>query len=162
MEPVSQGAWLAGVHANHGTLALAIRNKNMIPGIEPLYQRIASAMKAAIPEEWTTAEFHAMFYSDGSTYEAEYVRKADGRAISFQPEGDGDRAIRELRRSFRQAGQPVWGQVRFFLRVDSSFDAKWDYEGCNDKGDLNFDEEAELLRHEERRLRLIAGKPRQD
>lgn len=133
----------------------------MIPGIEPLYQRIADAMTTAISEEWSVAEFHALFYEGSSTYEAEYVRRADGRAIGFQPASDGSRAIRELRKAFRQAGHRVWGQVRFTLRADGSFNAQWGYDGCDANGDLPFDEEAELRRHEERRLRLVAGKPRQ-
>lgn len=133
----------------------------MIPGIEPLYQRIADAMTTAIPEEWSVAEFHALFYEGSSTYEAEYVRQADGMAIGFQPASDGSRAIRELRKAFRQAGQTVWGQVRFILRADGSFKAQWGYDGCDANGDLPFDEVAELRRHEERRLRLVAGKPRQ-
>jgi len=129
----------------------------LIPGIEPLYQRIADAMTAAIPEEWASAEYHAMFYAHGSTYEAEYVRP-DGVARSFAP--DGGRAIRELRRLFQQAGRPVWGQVWFLLRADGSFNARWGYDGCDANGDLPFDEATELRRHEERRLRLVAGKPR--
>ncbi|MCE9560867.1 MAG: antitoxin YezG family protein [Planctomycetes bacterium] len=132
----------------------------MIPGIEPLYQRIADAINSTIPEEWVSAEFHALFYADGSTYEAEYVRP-DGVARSFSPAGDGDRAIRELRKMFRQAGHRLWGQVRFMLRADGSFNAQWGYDGCDANGDLPFDEQTELRRHEERRLRLIAGKPRQ-
>jgi hypothetical protein len=133
----------------------------LIPGIEPLYQRIADAMTTAIPEDWSAAEFHAMFHPGGSTYEAEYLRNADGRAISFQPASDGSRAIRDLRKAFLQAGQPVWGQVRFLLRADGSFKAQWGYDGCDANGDLPFDEDAEVRRHEERRLRLVAGRPRQ-
>lgn len=133
----------------------------MIPGIEPFFQRIANAIATAIPEPWTLAEFHALFFADGSTYEAEYVRQADGVARSFVPEDDGDRAVRELRKAFRQAGHPVWGQVRFTLRSDGSFNAEWGYEGCDANGDLPFDEETELRRHEQRQRRLIAGTPRQ-
>ena len=132
---------------------------SLIPGIEPLYQRIADAMTAAIPERWSRAEFHALFYSDGSIYEGEYVRNPDGRAISFQPTSDGSRAIRELRDAFRQAGHPVWGEVRFVLRADGSFNAQWGYEGCDANGDLPFDEEAEFRRFEARRERLLAGRP---
>ena len=132
----------------------------MIPGIELLYQRIADAMTAAIPEEWASAEFHARFHSDGSTYEAEYVRP-DGGAVGFQPGSDGSRAIRELRRLFREASKPVWGELRFLLRADGSFNARWEYDGCDSHGDLPFDEVAELRRHGERRLRLLAGRAKQ-
>jgi hypothetical protein len=132
----------------------------MVAGIEQLYKRIADAMTTSIPEDWSVAEVHAIFYSDSSTYEAEYVREADGRAIGFQQASDGARAIRELRKAFRLAGLPVWGQVRFIVRSDGSFNAQWGYDGCDANGDLPFDEEAELRRHEERRQRLLAGKPR--
>lgn len=107
-----------------------------------------------------SAEFHALFYADGSTYEVEYVRP-DGVARSYSPASDGDRAIRELRKAFRRAGHRVWGQVRFILHADGSFNAQWGYDGCDASGDLPFNEEAELRRHEVRRLRLVAGKPRQ-
>jgi hypothetical protein len=130
----------------------------MIPGIELLYQRIADAMTSAIPEKWTAAECHARFYPDCSTYEAEYVRR-DGTARSFSPASDGGRAIRELRQAFRQAGHPVWGQVRFVLQADGSFNAQWDYEGCDANGDLALDVQAELRRREERFLRLTGGEP---
>ncbi len=133
----------------------------MIPGIEAFYQRIADAMTVAIPEDWSVAEYHALFYPDGSTYEAEYVRQVDGRAISFLPADGGDRAVREMRKAFRQAGHPLWGQVRFVLRSDGSFKAQWGYDGCDANGDLRFDEAAELRRHEERRQRLLTGRPRQ-
>ena len=129
----------------------------MIPGVEPLYERIAEAMAAAVPEEWVSAEYQARFYADGSTYEAEYIRP-DGVARSFTP--DGGRAVRELRRLFKQSGRPVWGQVWFLLRADGSFNVRWGYDGCDANGDLPFDGTAELERHEERRLRLLAGLPR--
>lgn len=132
----------------------------MIPGIESLYQRIVDAMTGTIPEEWVSAEFHAMFHAHGSIYEAEYVR-ADGIARNFAPAGDGGRTIRELRQLFKQAGQPVWGQVWFLLRSNGSFNARWGYDGCDANGDLPFDEKTEVRRHDDRRLRLIAGKPRQ-
>lgn len=132
----------------------------MIPGIEPFFQRIANAITTAIPEPWTLAEFHAMFFADGSTYEAEYVRQADGAARSISPKDDGNRAVRELRKAFSQARHPVWGQVRFILRSDGPFNVEWGYQGCDVNGDLPFDEEAELERHEQRRLRLNAGMPR--
>jgi hypothetical protein len=132
----------------------------VIEGIEAFYQRITAAMTTAIPEDWSMAEFHAIFFPDGSIYEAEYVRQADSIACSFQPTSDGSRAIRELRQAFQSAGQAVWGRIWFVLRADGSFNAKWDYDDCDANGDAVFHEEIELRRHEERRLRLIAGSPR--
>jgi hypothetical protein len=133
----------------------------MVPGIEPYYQRIADAMLSAIPEDWTVAEYLALFYPDSSIYEGEYIRQTDGQAVGFQPGNDGARAIRELRKAFRQAEKPLWGQILFILRPDGSFNVLWGYAGCDSNGDLPFNEEAELRRHEARRLRLIAGTPRQ-
>ena len=51
----------------------------MIDGVEAFYEQIANSMIETIPEEWSTASFQAIFYPDGSVYEAEYIRKADGR-----------------------------------------------------------------------------------
>jgi hypothetical protein len=61
----------------------------MIDGLEPLFQQIADSMQEAIPEDWVTAQFEAIFYPDGSTYEAEYTRRADGKARSFLPASGG-------------------------------------------------------------------------
>jgi hypothetical protein len=132
----------------------------MIPSIGRFYLQIAESMTTVLPVEWSSAEFHALFYANTSTYEAEYVRP-DGFAIGFQPASDGSRAIRELRRLFKEAGQPVWGQVLFSLRDDGSFNARWGYDGCDANGDLPFDADAEVRRHDERRTRLIAGRPRE-
>ena len=90
----------------------------MIPGIELLYRQIAESMQDAIPEEWATAKFEAIFYSDGSTYEAEYTRKGDGLARGFQPANAGARAFRHIREQFKEAGEPLWGSsvLRIALR----------------------------------------------
>ncbi|AMV29544.1 hypothetical protein VT84_34435 [Gemmata sp. SH-PL17] len=126
----------------------------MIDGLEPLFQQIAGSMQAAIPEDWDAAQFEAIFYADGSTYEAEYTRKADGKAKSFQPSAGGSRAFRQLRERFRETGQPVWGRVSFELRSDGTFNVNWDYDNCDENGNKRFDEEGELRRHESRRNRL--------
>ena len=89
-----------------------------------------------------------------------YPRESKPRQIEVEARL-GEEAIRELRKAFRQAGHSVWGQVRFIVRSDGSFNAEWGYEGCDANGDLPFDEEAELRRREAERLRLVAGRPRQ-
>lgn len=132
----------------------------MIDGIEVYYSRIADSITNAIREEWSVAIVHAMFHEGGSTYEAEYVRVKDGHAISFTQSSDGDRAIRNMRKAFRLAGNRVWGQLLFVLHANGTFNCKWSYDGCDANGDLPFDEQEELKRFEKRRLRLIAGKPR--
>lgn len=128
----------------------------MIEEIEELYQQIAESMESAIPEEWASAKFEAIFYAGSSTYEAEYVRKCDGVARSFQPSDEGDSAFRKLRKMFKQAGQPQWGQACFELWPNGKFDMKWGYENCDENGDTRFDEQQELRRHEERRKRLTS------
>jgi hypothetical protein len=131
----------------------------VIEGIESHFQRIADAMLVAIPEEWSVAEFHAIFFPDFSVYEAEYVRPSDGVARGFPMTSDGDRAIREIREAFRQAGHPLWGQIRFVLRSNGTFNAYWGYEKCDANGDTIWDEEAELARREARWRRLTAEPP---
>jgi hypothetical protein len=100
----------------------------MIDGIETFYQRIAESMIEAIPEEWSSAVFEAIFFPEGSTYEAEYVRKADGKARSFSPADDGDKAFRQLRKKFKDAGKPLWGKARFEMRPDGTFNMNWVYD----------------------------------
>ena len=128
----------------------------MIPRIEALYRQIAESMQAAIPEEWATAKFEAIFYLDCSTYEAEYTRKADGVSRSFQPADEGDRAFRQLREQFEQAGKRLWGRACFELRSDGTFNMQWSYDDCDENGDARFDEEEEIRRHEARHRRLTA------
>lgn len=128
----------------------------MIEGIEAFYQRIAESMTEAIPEPWSAARFDAIFYPNSSIYEAEYVRLADGKIRDVLPTNDGDRAFRELRKLFKQAGQRVWGQASFELRPDGTFNMRWGYENCDANGNTRFDEDEELRRHEKRRLRLTA------
>jgi hypothetical protein len=128
----------------------------MIEGIETFYQQIAESMADAIPEDWSSAKFEALFYPNSSTYEAEYTRKVDGVARGFQPTDNGGRAFRQLRKKFKEAGKPLWGKACFELHSDGKFNMKWGYENCNENGDTIFNEEEELRRHEERRKRLAA------
>ena len=126
----------------------------MIEGEAAIYTRIAQSMCEAIPEEWSSAKIEAIFYSECITYDAEYNRKADGKARSFATTLDGDRAFRELRKLFKSSGVPVWGRACFELQPDGKFVMKWGYDNCDDNGDTLFDAEQELRRHEERRMRL--------
>lgn len=126
----------------------------MIQGIEPIYQRLADSITAAIPEDWSEAKYEAIFYPDSSVYEAEYVRQSDGVARSFPPTKDGPRAFRELRTLFKKAGQRAWGRAIFELRSDGSFNMKWGYDDCDANGDCRFDEDEEVRRSEERHRRL--------
>jgi hypothetical protein len=97
----------------------------MIPGIEVFYQRIAQSMIDTIPDDWSSAVFEAIFFAEGSTYEAEYTRMTDGKARSFLPNDDGDEAFRQLRKKFKDAGKPFWGKARFELYPDGTFDMQW-------------------------------------
>jgi hypothetical protein len=127
---------------------------SVIDGLESLYKQIADSMLNAIPEEWSSAMFEALFFQDSSTYEAEYTRKADGKQRGFQPSSGGSRAFRELRKKFKEAGKPVWGRACFQLNSNGTFNMKWGYDNCDENGDTLFSEEDELKRHEERRKRL--------
>src|SRR5262245_2593398 len=118
-------------------------------------------MVDGIPEEWSTAEYHAIFHPDGSTYEAEYVRQVDDLPRGFQPAGNSSKIIRELRQRFREAGQPLWGRVWFTLRPDGTFNVRWGYEDCDANGNAIFDEETEVQRHNARHARLTRVQPPQ-
>lgn len=126
----------------------------MLEGVEGCYDQLADSMTQAIPEEWTSASFEAIFFPNSSIYEAEYVRKEDGKARGFQPADSGDRAFRQLRKLFKVAGKPVWGKARFELQPDGTFNMHWGYDNCDTNGDTVFDEDKELKRREERRARL--------
>jgi hypothetical protein len=126
----------------------------VLPGLEALFQEIAESIVAGIPEEWSTARFEAIYFSDSSLYEAEYSRKTDGVPRSFEPAEEGIDAFDALRQRFVDAGQPVWGRAVLELNHDGTFGIKWGYDDCDANGDTIFDEEQELARRDARRRRL--------
>jgi hypothetical protein len=125
----------------------------MIDGLEILYQQIVDSIKEAIPEPWSSAKVEAIFFSDSIDFETEYVSET-GKFRGFATTMAGDRAFKQLRRRFKEAGKPVWGQACFELQSDGTFSMKWGYENCDANGDTIFDEETWSRRHEERRQRL--------
>jgi hypothetical protein len=128
----------------------------MIEGIEQLYQAIAESIEQAIPDDWTTARMEAVFYPGSSDYVGEYIRKADGKVRAFSTGRLGERAFREIRKKFKEAGKPLWGQAIFELHSDGKFNMKWGYDDVDENGDTTFNENEYLNRNEERRKRLIA------
>jgi hypothetical protein len=128
----------------------------MIEGIETVYQQIADSIVEAIQEPWTTAKVEAIFFADSITFESEYTRKRGGVA-SFATLLRGDRAFRELRKKFKEAGQPVRGQACFVLHDNGKFNMTWGYENCDENGNTVFDEAEWARRQEERRKRLTSG-----
>lgn len=129
----------------------------MIEGIETYYEQIGHSIQEMIPEAWTTARMDVIFYSDGSSYEGEYTRQADGKARAFGTTLIGERAFRELRKMFKDAGKPLWGQATFELHADGKFKMTWGYDNCDENGDTIFNEEEELKRVEERHKRLTSA-----
>jgi hypothetical protein len=127
----------------------------VIEGIETFYQQIADSIVEAIPEPWSVATVEAIFYPDSIDFEAEYTRESGGIA-SFATTLAGDRAFRDLRRKFKEAGQAVWGQARFDLRADGKFNMTFGYENCDESGNTNFDEDEWRRRQDERRKRLTS------
>src|SRR4051794_13841655 len=125
----------------------------MIEGIEPLYQRIAASIVEAIPQPWSSAQVNAIFYSDSIDFEAEYTA-ADGGIGTFATTLDGDRAFRELRRKFKEAGKPLWGQALFVLQADGKFKMTFGYENCDEQGNTIFDADEWRRRFKERHKRL--------
>lgn len=96
----------------------------------------------------------AIFYDDSILYLGEYVSKADGLLRGFETGRDGERAFKELRKRFKEARQPLWGQASFELQSDGTFNMKWGYENCDEHGNTKFDEKEYHRIHEERRRRL--------
>ncbi len=126
----------------------------MIEGIEQLYSRIAESIQNGIPEEWATAEVEAVFYPNSISYFGEYTRISDGIARGFKIDLPCQRAFRELRQLFHDAGKPLWGSVCFQLTSVGRFKLHWGYEDCDSDGYAVFDEDAEVRKVEERQKRL--------
>ena len=90
----------------------------MIDGIELFYQQIAESMEEAIPEEWSSARYEAIFYSGSSTYEAEMYANATVTFWGFSPatvvtERFGSSARNSRRRASQFGGEPrsIYGQM---------------------------------------------------
>ena len=128
----------------------------MIEGIERINQQIAESIQEAIPEEWDTAKMEVIFFPGSSTYLGEYTRKADGKARGFATTRSGERAFRELRKKFREAGKPVWGKACFQIQSSGKFNLQFGYEDCDENGNVLFNEEEELRKAEERHKRLTS------
>ena len=127
----------------------------MIEGIETLYQQIADSIVDAIQEPWSVVTMEAIFYTDSIDFDAEYTRET-GQVASFGINLATSRVFRALRKQFKEAGQPVWGQARFELRADGKFNMTFGYENCDEKGDTIFDAEKWHQRQAERRKRLTS------
>ena len=125
----------------------------MIDGIEPCYKQIAQSITDAISEAWTTAKVTAVFYSDSISFYAEYAREADGVIRSFALDMPGTRAFRQVRRLFKDAGQPLWGKAHFVLEENGRFNMNWSYDNCDEHGDTLWDEEEWHRQQEEFSLR---------
>lgn len=125
----------------------------MIPNIEASYQRIANAIVNALPDGWQSATATAIFYSESSTYESEFLTM-DGKLRSFDVSMELTRAFEELREKFKDAGKPVWGEASFELDSSGKFKTKWGYDNCDENGDTIWNEEEWSRRAEERRIRL--------
>jgi hypothetical protein len=98
----------------------------------------------------------AIFFSDSIKFFGEYTT-LDHRLKGFGTTRDGQRAFRELRQKFADAGQPLWGQATFEMNAEGKFKMNWGYEDCDENGDTIFDEEREYQRADNLRKRLIAG-----
>lgn len=126
----------------------------MLEGIEHIYEKIAISIQDSIQEEWENATMEAVFYPSAIQYTGEYTRASDGVARDFKTDRRGERAFRELRQLFKDAGKPLWGRAIFELTSNGKFNMKWGYEGCDKDGNAIFDEESELRKLEERHRRL--------
>ena len=128
----------------------------MVDGAEPLYEQMAESISECVPEKWSVAKMEAVFFDDSITYLGEYQRAADGVSRSFPTDIRGERAFRQLRQLFKDAAKPLWGQACFEMQSDGKFRINFGYDDCDEDGNTRFDEERELRRAEERRLRLTA------
>jgi len=129
----------------------------MIEGIEPLYQEIAESINEAIQDEWDTAKMEAVFFCDAIDYYGEYTRKVNGVARGFQTILRGERAFRDLRKLFKDVGQPLWCKACFDLDENGKFNMKFEYDDCDDDGFARFDEIEQLRQDEERNQRLSSN-----
>ena len=125
----------------------------MIPNIENFYERIANEILHALPDSWQKAQVNAIFYGDSITWEPEYVTVA-GELKSLDISMNLIRAFKELRRAFKDAGQPLWGQALFELEPSGKFNMKWGYDNCDEQGDTIWNEDEWRRRHEDRAKRL--------
>lgn len=127
----------------------------MIDGMEPLYQRIADGVVAALPETWHRALLDAIFYSDHILYHGAYQPAEGSECSSFTNDGGTEQAFCEIRNLFEAAGKEPWCRARFELTSAGKFNLHWSYDDCDAQGFARFDEEAER----EWRRQLWTGAP---
>lgn len=129
----------------------------MIDGIEEFYRRIAQSICSAISDEWSSVRYEAIFFPEMSQYEGEYIRGADGKLRGITDDmSDAERAFRQLRKSFQEAGKPLWGRAVFEVFPDGKFHMHWGYDNCDEQGYTIFNEEIWSQQHDERIKRLSA------
>jgi hypothetical protein len=112
--------------------------------MEALYRQIGESIQQAIPESWLSAWMDATFFTEHTSYYAEYTPSDGSVPKSFAPERSGRRAFEQLRELFRQAGKPLWCRARFEIQADGKFNMKWVYDDCDENGYARFDEQLEL------------------
>ena len=125
----------------------------MIPGIEAIYQRLASLAVSLMSEPWSSLKIEAVYYSASTNCFGEYTLP-DGKIRSFPVAHGILKPFDELRALFKEAGQPVWGQACFELFPDGKFHVTWGYDNCDENGDTIFDEETWLRQREEQHRRV--------
>lgn len=128
----------------------------MIEGIDQIYETIATSIRESISEAWINATMEAVFYPNAIQYTGEYRRASDGVARAFKTDRRGERAFREVRQLFKEAGKPLWGRAIFELTSDGKFNMSWVYEGCDKEGNAILDEAIALKKLEERHRRLTS------
>ncbi len=116
----------------------------MIEGIETVYQQIADSIDESIHEPWSVAWMEGVFFTEHTSYSAEYQPQAGGPPKSFASGRNGRRAFERLRELFKNAGKPLWCRARFELHSNGKFNMNWNYEDCDQNGFARFDEQAEL------------------
>lgn len=112
-----------------------------MPGdLEPIYERIATHLRARLPAEFTHACFDAIFYNGGSDWYISYFTGGEERSYELEVDDKDCELGNSLRQQWIDAGELPWGRIRIQFYPDDCYETELSYDDCDDEGNAIFDE----------------------
>ena len=113
----------------------------MMEHVEEMYSVIGQAIVDSISSDWVTANVEAEFFPHSTLLFGDYELPT-GSMVSFDLGNELVVAFEELRKRFKETGQPLWGRATFKLSADGAFRLLWGYDNCDADGNSICSEES--------------------
>lgn len=95
--------------------------------IETLYQQIGQSINAKIPETWVSARLVVEFKPGVISIQGYYLPIQAENEKVFLVGPQLTKLFDELRTQLLLAGQPEWNKASFELKLNGTFEIKFDY-----------------------------------